>query len=363
MKFFAAVIALLLYSSFAFAQSTPRPYRVAVIVPLSGQVASLGSYVKRGIDLAYENLPPEQREKLVLVYEDDQFDPVKTLSGYRTLKQQGPVDAVFVLGSPPANALGPITERDRTILIGVGASDPTIAVGKKFSFLHWVTPTALGEVLAEELKQRDFKRIGFVTAEASGTVADTAAAMTAMKARDFQERVVYRETFLKGETDYRAVVAALKAKQVDAVVAVLFPGALSAFAKQLKSARLPAELIGMETFEDEAEVKASEGAMLGAWYVNASDPTERFVAEYKQKYGEHPGWAAANGYDSLRLIANAAAAVGNDSVKVANYLSETHEYAGAAGTYSATGDNRFTLPAALKRVTERGFEPLSRESH
>ena len=52
MKFFAAVIALLLYSSFAFAQSTPRPYRVAVIVPLSGQVASLGSYVKRGIDLA-----------------------------------------------------------------------------------------------------------------------------------------------------------------------------------------------------------------------------------------------------------------------------------------------------------------------
>ena len=39
-----------------------RPYRVGVILPLSGQVASLGHYVRRGVELAIEELPAAERE-------------------------------------------------------------------------------------------------------------------------------------------------------------------------------------------------------------------------------------------------------------------------------------------------------------
>jgi branched-chain amino acid transport system substrate-binding protein len=356
----ACLIAIFVGSTlFSASADTPqRKYRIAVIIPLTGPVASLGLYVKRGIDLSYEGLPKETRALVDITYQDDQFDPIKTVTAYRGLKGSSSVDAVFVIGSSTANALSPILERDKTILLAIGASDPTIAVGKKFSFIHWVIPSVLGEKLAPELKRRDFKRIGFISAESSGAIADTEAAIESLKKIGLGDRIVYHQTFDKGETNFQSAFVQLRDKKADAVVALLFPGALSSFAKQFKAMQLPAELVGMETFEDEGEVKAAQGALLGAWYVNASDPTDEFVQEYKARYNEHPGWGTGNGYDSLRLVVNAVKSVGTDNNKVREYLGSIKDYSGATGKFSSSGDNRFTLPAALKKITDKGFEPL-----
>jgi branched-chain amino acid transport system substrate-binding protein len=270
----------------------------------------------------------------------------------------GGVDAVFVVGSPPANALGPIIERERKILIAIGASDPTIAVGKTYSFIHWVIPAVLGDALAAELAKRNLQKIGFVSAEASGTIADMDAAISSLKERGLIDRVVYTQTFSKDETDYRTAIQRLRQKQVDTIVAVLFPGALSSFAKQMRSANIRAELVGMETFEDEDEVEAAAGALNGAWYVNAADSTERFETEYKSWYGQHPGWGAANGYDALRLIAEAVSQGKRTSDEIRDSLRSVKNHTGAAGQYSASGDNRFTLPASIKKIEGAKFVTL-----
>lgn len=359
-KLFAAICCVLvplLASHTSFANT--EKYRIAAIIPLSGQVASLGSYVQKGIQLAIENLPASERENIEVIFEDDQFNPVKTISAYRYLKTKGRIDAVFVVGSPPANALGPITEKDKTLLVAIGASDPTIAIGKKYSFIHWVIPPVLGEKLASEISERGYKRIAFVVAEVTGAIADADAAIEALHKRGDGGKVVFRQNYLKDNTDYRAALTQIRHNEADAVVAVLFPGALSSFAKQFKELKISADLIGMETFEDEAEVKASQGALVGAWYVNASDSTNEFTESYKKRFGELPGWGSGNGFDSLRLISSGIRKVGHSTDDVVNYLRNIKDYQGASGTYSSSGDNRFTLPAALKRVTNSGFESLN----
>ena len=114
----------------------------------------------------------------------------------------------------------------------------------------------------------------------------------------------------------------------------------------------------METFEDHNEVKNSDGILIGCQYVNAANPTEPFANDYKARYQEFPGWASANGYDSIRLLAKAALNYGNDAKATANFLSTLKDYEGASGKYSAFSDNRFTLPAALKVVTASGFDEV-----
>lgn len=349
---------ILLMSGATNSMAEERRYRIAVIIPLSGQVAPLGAFIKRGIDLALEELPPSQREKIDVVYEDDQFSAPKTISAYRKLKAMGGVDAVFVGGSSTANALGPITENDKTILMAVGASDPTIAVGKTYSFIHWVIPDVLGEALAAELINRGLKKIAFISADVSGTIADINAAINALKNKGRGDVVMYRQNFFKEETDYRSALLQIKNKNADAVVLALFPGALSSFVKQFRAMKLPAELIGMETFEDDGEVKASGGGLVGGWYVNAAAYTEEFIAAYRKKYGEYQGWATGNAYDALRLVAEGAVRFGSNNDAIRDHLRGVKDYHGACGVYSASGDNRFLLPAALKRVTDKGFEPF-----
>ena len=65
--FFCLSFLLGLFSP-AFAEQEP-PYKVAAILPLSGDYASLGNYLKNGIDLAYEQLSPEQKKKIEISYE------------------------------------------------------------------------------------------------------------------------------------------------------------------------------------------------------------------------------------------------------------------------------------------------------
>jgi branched-chain amino acid transport system substrate-binding protein len=347
---------VLLLTPHAPAFSEPDKYRIAAILPLSGQVASLGTYVRKGIELAVASLPSSERASLEVVFEDDQFEPTKTIGAYRKLKATQGVDAVLVVGSPPANALGPITERDRTLLIAIGASDPSIAVGKTYSFIHWVVPSVLAEKLADELIRRNLKTVAFVVAEVTGAIAAADAAVDALKVRGAAERVVYRQEFVKNTTDYRSALTRIRQEKVDAVVAVLFPGALASFAKQFREMSIQAELVGIETFEDEAEVKASNGALIGAWYVSASDNRSEFIETYRNKYKQHPGWAAGNGYDSFKLISSAVKSMGPNNDKIRDFLRVVKDYSGATGIYSASGDNRFTLPATLKRVTPTGFE-------
>lgn len=52
------------------ASGAETPYKIGVILPLSGDVAHFGNSIRRGIDLAVEELPAEQRAKFQVVYED-----------------------------------------------------------------------------------------------------------------------------------------------------------------------------------------------------------------------------------------------------------------------------------------------------
>ena len=63
-------------------------------------------------------------------------------------------------------------------------------------------------------------------------------------------------------------------------------------------------------------------------------------------------------YDTSKLIAARLETVGKENRKLAEYLKSVKDYRGAAGSYSATGDNRFELPATVKVVEEDGFKKL-----
>ena len=187
-----------------------------------------------------------------------------------------------------------------------------------------------------------------------------AAVKSEFATRNKQQLVVLEETFLPDESDYRSFLAKAKSRSVDAVIAGLFPGVLPAFAKQARSQLSGVPLIGIESFEDEAAVKAADGALLGQWYVNAASGSEGYAQSYEKRFGSKPGWASANGHDSLALLVEAFSKHGADSAQIANYLATVKDFNGAMGRYSASGDHRFNLPAAVKVVTATGFEAVER---
>lgn len=362
--FFSTLLASIIFvslGSLCVADEKQDAYKIGVILPLTGDNASLGQFLRNGIELAHRSLPEEQQRKLSLVFEDDQLQASKAVAAYRKLRTTDGIKAVIVLGSGDGHAVAPLAEEDKVILFAVGASDINVVKGKRFAFIHWIAPEKEASVLAEEIQKRNYRRAAFMTLDQQGCIAMRDAIEEQFRKRGMEKMITLDEVALPGMKDFNTFISKARAKGVDVVVTVLMQGSLSAFAKQVKQQRLKADLAGAETFEDESEVKASEGGLLGQWYVNVDDAQDFFVRQYMEAFKEVPGWGAASAYDSIRLLAQGVEKYGRENEKISDFLRNLKDYSGAAGTYSATGDNRFDLPAAIKIVEESGFRKINQQ--
>lgn len=335
------------------AASAEKPLKVGAIMALSGDAASIGEAVKNGMMLAYDELPPDKRERIDLQFEDDGLAAKNAVSAFTKLTSSNGVDVILNFSSGTAHAIAPLAESKKIPFVAI-ASDGRIVQGRKYSVLFWVTPDEEAKVTVPEALRRGYKRVARILTTQEGVIA----------ARDAFDRfnsgriaVVLDEEYPPDIKDFRPFIAKLRSrKDIDAVFPILLPGQCGTFAKQLRQAGITLPMFSIEMFGDSNEVKAAAGALDGAWYTNAADPSAEFLARYKKKYPNASTFGAANGHDFVLLLA---AALDRDASRegINHFLHNVKDFSGALGTYSSSGDNRFTLPAAVMLVD--AYDPQS----
>jgi branched-chain amino acid transport system substrate-binding protein len=337
-------------------EAAPAEITVGVIIPLSGEAASFGETTRNSVNWALERIALSGHPPIRVIFEDDRLDPKLTISAYRRLRRSDQIDAVITVSSGTSNALAPIAEHDQVPMIAI-ASDPKIIHGRNWVVNFWVTPDEEARVTIDEALRRGYKHIARATTLQEGFLS--------LKSK-FDElnhgklEIVLDGEFPQAEKDFKPFLARLRAaKDVDAVMLMMMPGHLGVFAKQARSYGIKQPFFGIECFEDRNEVKVSEGALVGQWYVNADDPEGSFIEEYLKKFPGSSFWGAANAFDSLLLVAEGADREASRE-GINRFLHSVRDFKGSLGTYSASADNRFTLKAVVKVVTEDGFEKLAR---
>ena len=86
---------------------------------------------------------------------------------------------------------------------------------------------------------------------------------------------------------------------------------------------------------------AAEGVRVPAWIERDSAAWAVFDREYAGRWHARPDWAAASGYDALRLVAAALRRSGLNRVRLRDAVRELAPYAGASGVvrWDARGRN------------------------
>lgn len=338
-----------------FAQEVPKgSIKVGAILGLTGDWASVGEAVRNGILLAYNNLPKAEQQNIQLVFEDDSSSAAGAVSAFNKLKDTQSIDVAVAFSSSSGKALGPMADKSKIPLIAI-ATDPQVVKGRNYVVNFFTTAEEEVRVLRKEVEKRGYKKIARIC-----TTHDFPLSVK----RVFDEenkglvQVVLDEEYAQSNKDFKAYITKLKAQtDIDGVFVGLMPGQVGLFAKELRDLGVKTPLFGIEIFEDSNEVKVSQGALVGQWYINADDPNDDFFKTYKAAYPNASLYGAAHGYDIVLLIA-AAVKQGNSPGAINKFLHTVKDFKGALGTYSASGDNRFTLPAAVKVVTLDGFKKL-----
>ncbi len=320
--------------------------KVGIILPLTGHGASLGEAVKNGINLAYKKLPPNEQQQLLLFYEDDQSQPQFAVSAFQKLKTTDEIDVLLNASSTTGKAIAPLSERAKITFLSL-AVDPLISRGRPHTFNFWVTPERLSELAVKECQLRGYKRIALVSTIHEGTRALVDAFLESSKG-EFE--IVLHEQFPPEMKDFRSSILRLKGKQnIDVIFNQLYLGQLGVFSKQARDLGLTLPSFALINYSDRREIEMASGALSGQWYIDSAEPKAEFVREFRKNYPNSSLLGASNGYDVLMLLASWIRKR-ERGVSFVNYLRSVKDFEGVTGAFSASGDNRFTLEAALKVV-------------
>lgn len=329
-----------------------RILKIGIILPLTGDVASIGEYSQNGAMLAYNQLPEKTQEKIKLYFEDDQFKPVNTTTAFNKLAVVDKVNMAVCLGSTQCGSIAPIAEEKQIPLIAV-ASDNTIQKDKKYVFRLEIAPQEEAKRLLAYLQLKQYERIASVV-EPHGGIQTGYSVLK--ESPYFSEREQAFESVKTGERDFRTPALKIFESKPDAVFLGLLPGNAGLFAKELKTLGFTGDFVGFNFIEGEETLTLAQGTLEGAVYTQARQPEGWFEKAYSDTYKVESGIGAAHLFDAITISGLLEVDKKIPSKEdIAQHLNTLKDFNGALGNYSSTGTHEFSLQIILKTIKDNKF--------
>ena len=176
-------------------------------------------------------------------------------------------------------------------------------------------------------------------------------------------KIVANESYSEGDTDFSAQLTAIKSKNPQAVFLPGYYTEVGLVVRQAKKLGLTVPFIGADGWESPKLVEIGGEALNGSYYSNhiaVSDPNpviQKFVTDYKARYGETPGALAGLGFDAAGVLFDAIKrANSTDGAKVRDAIASTKDYAGVTGRITLDKDRNAVKPAVVLQVKDGKIE-------
>ncbi|MDR2485690.1 MAG: ABC transporter substrate-binding protein [Treponema sp.] len=303
------------------------------IFPLSGPVAVYGVEARNGIALAIEEINAAggiNGKKLVLISEDDEGNPEKTVNAYKKLITRDKVSIIIgSLTSGCTEAITSLAQTQKVLLVAPAATKASITDAGNYIFRACFIDPFQGTVGGI------FAAAGLGAARAAvlyDNGNDYSVGLTENFVAAFQKQggaVVARESYITGDVDFNAQLTKIKNANPDVVYLPDYYSTVSLIAKQLRAQGIETPIVGADGWDGLTEHAGDE--VLNGFYSNhyAADSTDskviNFVKAYQSKYKSVPVSFAGLGYDSLYLIKDAIEKAGStDAAAVRDALAKTN---------------------------------------
>ena len=297
----AAILSICLLLNTTKLHAEEHKPTIGIVAPLSGYIASMGTAIRNGIDLAQsENV--NQFNGVNLRFEDDQHDPKLALTAYRKLRAHSTPGAIMVFSFFFPTVMGRTVLQDQVPLINLSfVAKP--AIGNPYIVRAMNHTAQYGKALADFLASESQLEYPVITTEYDfflGLIDDTVARLADIKPK---VKITKIAQVLPAERDFRALVLKLKATGANRIGVFLLTDQLITFMRQARESGLTAEVFGSSLCETAARTKGAEKYLEGCIYPD-NEVSAEFRGKYRAKYGNESQLTFAGAaYDMSALLA------------------------------------------------------------
>ena len=307
------VVAAMLAASVAFASpaAAQQKLKIGFITTMSGPQGVIGGYMKDSVELALDHLGRKVGGlEVEVIYGDDQTKPDVGVQVAEEMLKKHNVDFVSgIIWSNVMLAVVPVVTGAGKIMVGTNAGASPLA-GAQCNELYFSTswnndqtPEAMGKFMQDS---------GVNDVYVMAPNYQAGKDMVAGFKRYYKGRVV-EEIYTKlGQQDYQAEITQLRSKSPKAVFA-FYPGGMGIqFLRQYEQAGLRGKLPLYTVYTvDEISIPAVKDAAVGIYETRFWSPdlknaaNQKYVTDYKKKYGKLPVFYGAQSYEGIMLIDSA----------------------------------------------------------
>jgi branched-chain amino acid transport system substrate-binding protein len=324
---------------------------IGAVISESGAVATYGERVKKGMDLAVEEINAAGGFKggsFHLIYKDDATNSGRGRQVVQELiEQEGVKIVIGAVSSPVTLSIAPICQDKRIVLLSPSSSAPNITEAGDYIFRNYPSDVLEGTAMARFARDLGLERVVIfaVDNEFGAGLRDVFTDQYTSKYRE----VIKVFNFKEGQTeDFPAMVEEVRQLEPDGIYILAYLDSFAQLLKLVHGADLGAVLMGGSSVVAEDLVamsgEATESLVFSrsVFDVESRDPAvASFVAAYRERWGEAPDHYAAHGYDAVKLILKAMETGGSahpDDVKIGLLGLKQHQGAAGPTQFDENGD-------------------------
>jgi len=346
----AVIVIIVAIGLFSNVPIDTRPIRIGVLTPLTGDAAIYGESLKKGLDLAVEEINKDGvlNRKVELVYEDTHLDSKTAVSAFNKFINTDGLNIVIIAeGSGATSAVVPLADKTKTLVMIPLASADSLKDAGDYVFRIIPADNYRGQEIAKFAKTTG--SISMAVLYVNDTYGVGLRDIISQSFLDLGGKIVAEEAFASGDIDYRGQLTKIKEANPDVIVIAArkeFPIIM----KQKNNLGLKNKVIASEVIDDSI-LKTAGNDMAGVLTLDFAPATDyvNFKTNFKQKYDTDVPLYSDYGYDSLKIIIEAVEKTKSiDATKLKNTLYNI-EYKGA------TGEIKFN---SLGEVMEKIMIPL-----
>ncbi len=341
---------------------------IGLVLPITGQLAALGSRMGEGFELAREEINHSQLNgaKITFIIEDDGTTPEGAVEAFNKLIHQDRVPAILgPASSSAAREAFPIAQQNQVVALSPTSGASGLSAIGDFVFRASLT----ADVVIPNSVKLTHAKLGY---QRVVTIVDTVELVARNSDQVWREsltengvEILATETFQSGDTDFSVQLTRIKDLNPDAIFISALPTDMPDIMIQARELGIPYSIpfIVAQVSVDEVRATgdAAEGLITSAsWLSTADTPgNQSFVQSYTTKYGVEPSIWAAQSYTSLYILAEAISnAQSTDSTAIRDAMANLSDFDTVLGKFSfnAVGD---TVYDPIMLIVENGeFQPF-----
>jgi branched-chain amino acid transport system substrate-binding protein len=335
---------------------------------LTGTTATFGQSTHNGIMLAVEELNGASGllggKKVKVITEDDQSKPEEAATAASKLINQDRVVALLgEVASSRSLAAAPIAQAAKVPMISPSSTNAKVTqVGDyifRVCFIDEFQGLVMAKFAANSLKLKK-------AAILKDVKNDYSVGLSQVFAAEFKKlggTIVGEQSYSEGDSDFRAQLTQLKSLSPEAIYVPGYYTEVGTIARQSKDLGLSVPLLGGDGWDSPKLTEIGGDAINGSYFSNhysAADPNpviQKFVGDYKKKFGMVPDGLAALGYDAAKILFDAMTRAGSaDGAKVRDALAVTKDFQGVTGSITIDKDRNPVKPAVVLKVAAGKLE-------